>query len=159
MKVETIEVLDDEAAAILSRQARLERRKDREDFKKMTATDVVDQLEAGISAWLVAVTQETSTPEWPLPPISENRIRPRETPDVIALLEYARAYAGRFLLVESTSKPTRTFQDELRTAARARDLAVHLENLIGGSVLLKVNPMQTPEESDEEFLKRLHVRW
>jgi hypothetical protein len=147
MTVETIEVLSDENAAILIRQARWQRQKDRHYFKRMTAADVVDQLQASISAWLVAVTQKISTVESPLPPMSEDQLRPSETPEVIALLMYARAYPGRFLLVEFTSKPPQTFQKGLRAAARVRNLAVHLETLIGASMLLKVNPKGTPEES------------
>ena len=146
MKVETIEVLSDENAEILSRQARRERQKDRDYFMRMSVADVVDQLQASISAWLVAVTQKIST-ESPLPAISEAQLRPSETPEVIALLMYARTYPGRFLLVEFTSKPPQTFQKELRAAARVRNLAVHLETLIGGSMLLKVNQKETSEES------------
>ncbi len=147
MKVETIEVLSDENAAILSRQARRERQKEREYFRRMAVADVVDQLQASISAWLVAVTQKISTVESPWPPVSEEQLRPSETPEVIALLMYARAYPGRFLLVEFTSKPPQTFQRGLRAAARVRNLAVHLETLMGGSMLLKANPKETPEKS------------
>jgi hypothetical protein len=159
MQVQTVEVLDNKAAAIMTRRARWERRKDREDFKNMTATDVIDHLEAGISAWLVALTQNISAEESPLPPISEGQVSPYETPELITLLEYARIHAGRFLLVEFSAKSTRTFQRELRAAAAARNLAIHLETLFGGSMLLKVNSQKTPEESDHEFLKRLRVRW
>jgi hypothetical protein len=156
MKVETIEVLSDEVAAILSRQARWERRKERGYVKKMTAADIIDQFAASMSAWL---RQNLSTVESPLPPIAENQVRPHETPEVIALLLHAQACAGRFVLVEFSSKPSSTLLEQLRAAATSRNLAVHVEHLIGGSILLKVNPNETSEESDEKFLRRVHVKW
>ena len=161
MKVVSVEVLSEEAATNLRRQARRQRREERERAMGMTRRDVINLFDIGLSAFRahVALFKNTPAVESPLPPVAEEDVGKYEKPETIALLHFARTNGWRPMLVEFDCKPSKAFEDRLRQAAKIRNFKLHFFRLTGGWVALEVHPKEIPGGLDENFLKSLGVKW
>ena len=161
MKVASVEVLDEGAAASLCRLARKERREERDRISRMNMYDVMNLFSAGLSAFRehVASPQYCSVEESPLPPVANDQVGKNEEPDAIALLEFARASAFMPVLVQFSWRPSKASVSRFRRAAKVRNCTLYFSYLIENYALIKVRPEETPGESDEDILKSLRVSW
>jgi hypothetical protein len=160
MMVESVEVLTLEAATDMRRQARREKREERERAEKMTMRDVKNLFWADLSMLRARAALYDSEPtESPLPPIPEDEVDEYKEPEIIRLLLFARASGWRPILVQFSRHLSEAFEGRFRQSAKARNLALHFYRLTGAWVILEVQPKETPDESDANFLKGLGVQW
>lgn len=161
MKVISVEVLDAGALARWRRDARRERREARKRASNTTWGDAIELYLQSLSLfdWGVALPQENTTVESPLPPVAKDQVGKYEEPEAIALLAFARATGGKPLLVEFENEPSKAYVERLRQAAKVRKLTLHFFRLLDELVAVEVHPNESPDESDASILGSLGVRW
>ena len=158
MKVVSVEVLGVGALAILRRDARRKRREDWKLAGKMTMIELLYQ-DLSLLSVPADLRQDNAAMESPLPPVGKDQVEKYEEPDAIALLLYARASGGKPVLVEFDGKPSKAYEERLRSAAKARNFILHLYRLDGEWAAIVVQAKDTPDDSDAGVLKSLGVRW
>ena len=151
-----VKVITKEALVELRRQARRQRKEDRERLLNTTGRDVIEMLHRDLS-WSAKIAPSSKKREAeprgsPLPELpSDEVVGAYEDKGEIRLLLFARD-AGGPVVTNFGYIPSKLCEERVRHSAKIRGCRLHFYRLIDGNIAIEV-------ESDARFLKTSDARF